>query len=88
MIESKVRYTRKTLLLPVISEAAPITGAATATKNVEMPKAILYRISGACLSRVSQRTKYSDTMFKAKNWFARSYNAQDKIKNPFLVFSQ
>jgi len=40
-MESNVRYTKKGLLLPVISEIAPKMGADTATKNVEMPKDIL-----------------------------------------------
>jgi hypothetical protein len=40
-MESNVRYIKKILRLPVMSEIAPRTGAETATKNVEIPKAIL-----------------------------------------------
>ena len=55
------------LRLPLTSEAIPRIVPNMATKKVEMPKERLYKISGALFSRVSQRTKYNETIFKAKN---------------------
>lgn len=67
MIESNVRYTKNGLRLSDMSEIAPIIGADIATINVEMLNDMLYKISGACFSNVSHRTKYKDTIFIEKN---------------------
>ena len=67
IIENKVKNTKNGLRLPAESEIIPKTSPKAATKNIEIPKDILQKISGTFFSMVTQQTKYKETIFKAKN---------------------
>ena len=78
---NNVNTIKKNLCLCIKSETAPRKGASIATKSIDRPKDIPKKSSGACFSMVTQRIKYRETIFKAKNWLARSYSPQAKINS-------